>query len=66
MNEQKYTISAPIGNIVAPAGSLTEQELRNFGVSISPEPTWQEKFEKDSIESVLEYFRAAEYVVKKV
>ena len=63
---QKYTITAPMGNVLAPVGPLNEQELRDFGASISPEPTWKEKFEKDPIEQVLEYFRNAAYAVKKV
>lgn len=62
---QKYIITAPIGNTIAPAGAVTEQELRDFGVSISAEPTWKEKFAKDPIEDVLGYFTTADYVVAK-
>lgn len=62
MNQQ-YIISAPIGNVVAPAGAISEQALRDFGAQISVDPVWKEKFAKDDIESVLEYLKTAGYTV---
>lgn len=63
---QKYTVEAPIGNVLAPIGKITEEELRDFGASISAEETWREKFKSDPIEEVLGYFKTAGFKVEKL
>lgn len=67
MNTEKmYTLSAPVGNAIAPQGPVTEQGLRDFGAQISADDTWKAKFAGDPISDVLEYFRTAGYVITEV
>lgn len=63
MNEKTYTLSAPIGNAIAPEGPINEQQLREFGAQLSADDTWKAKFDGDPIEDVLQYFKTAGYKV---
>lgn len=70
MTEKLYKISAPIGTEVLPKEKLAEKELREFATQLIKEPSereiWAEKFQKDEIESVVEWLIQAGYKIEAV
>ena len=69
MSEQKYTVKAPVGNIIA-KDVMTEKELREFIPSLIQDPeyleTWKAKAEEDGIEELVEWLQRAGYTVTPI
>lgn len=63
-----FRITAPVGLNVVPKEVLNEKELRDFAAQLVQEAheadVWREKVEKDTIEEVVDWLRAAGYEVE--
>jgi hypothetical protein len=59
--EKRYTIQAPIGNIIVPKEVMTERELREYAAQVATDAVWKEKAMQDPIESVVEWLALAGY-----
>lgn len=59
----KYKVTAPIGNVAAPPTVADEKELRRYAIQITTNVSWQEKFEKDPINEVIEWLERAGYTI---
>lgn len=59
--EKKYSIQAPIGNVIVPKELMTEQELRQYAAQVTTDPVWKEKMLVDPIEEVLQSLGRAGY-----
>ena len=70
MNEIKYKLVAPLGNIIVPKEIMNEQEVREFAAQLVQEAAesdvWKEKVAKDSIESIVEWLQSIGYKVEKL
>lgn len=67
MNQKKYKLQAPIGNVNIPKEIMTEIELREFMSQLIQDSslarTWEAKVKNDSIESIVEWLRMAGYII---
>jgi len=70
MNEIKYKLVAPLGNIIVPKEIMNEQEVREFAAQLvqdaAESDVWKEKVAKDSIESIVKWLQSIGYKVEKL
>ena len=71
MAQKKYKISPPLGNFILPKEIMTEQEVKEFVLTMVQDSdmaseTWREKIAKDPIEDVIDWLRSAGYIVNEV
>lgn len=70
-NPKKWRIVAPVGNLIVAKDQMTEQELRDYGLSLIQDTddqskTWEEKVKKDPIENVTEWLEMQGYTITEV
>ena len=67
---KKYILKAPVGTYLAPEGPIDDKQLREFALEINNNEEgreiWEEKIQKDEIESVVEWLEGIGYEIEIV